>query len=270
MVTRTAACSPCARGSGGAGGELARARRAAGVRAGWRARWRRRRTTRGGALHHAVGAVVVALAGGDSVSAHKERGERQATTNPNSALTSRPTVRAAASAGRRTVTPRPKSTIPSSVSAGFSTRSCGNSGLTPRARVHLSFCIDVPRRRRPAAAPPRGNFEHNRLPYLERIEGFGRRASLTFSNMSSRLEHPSQLLLQIQHEPCPTNSYLTTPTASVVSTRRAPRQPAALAAAARPPPCAGSRRAPRRFRRSARACPSPPPPRAASSQYSAP
>ena len=40
----------------------------------------RRRTTRSGALHHAVGAVVVALAGGDSVSAHKERGERQATT----------------------------------------------------------------------------------------------------------------------------------------------------------------------------------------------
>ena len=53
--------------------------------------------------------------------------------------------------------PRPKSTIPSSVSVGFSTRSCGNSGLTPRARVHLSFCIDTSRDAdAPAAAPARG------------------------------------------------------------------------------------------------------------------
>ena len=83
MVTRTAACSPCARGSGRAGGELAAARRAAAAGGGGQGSGRggvRRRTTRSGALHHAVGAVVVALAGGDSVSAHKERGERLATT----------------------------------------------------------------------------------------------------------------------------------------------------------------------------------------------
>ena len=68
----------------GGGGELAAARRAASAgTAGRQGSGRggvRRRTTRSGALHHAVGAVVVALAGGDSVSAHKERGERQATT----------------------------------------------------------------------------------------------------------------------------------------------------------------------------------------------